>query len=49
MERAVRKSESITAEEAATHKVIDFIAVDVSDLLAKADGGTLWSASRRGS
>lgn len=41
VERAVRKSESITAEEAATHKVIDFIAVDVSDLIAKADGRTV--------
>jgi len=38
VERAVRKSESITAEEAASNKVIDFIAVDVPDLMEKADG-----------
>jgi len=38
VEKAVRKSESITADEAVAHKVIDFIATDVQDLLAKADG-----------
>jgi len=35
---AVRKSESITAEEALKHNVIDFIASDVNDLLRQMDG-----------
>jgi membrane-bound serine protease (ClpP class) len=38
VEKAVRKSESITAEEALQHQVIDFIAPDVPSLLAKIDG-----------
>jgi membrane-bound serine protease (ClpP class) len=37
VEKAVRKSESITAEEALRLKVIDFVAVDVNQLLAQAD------------
>ncbi len=38
VEMAVRKSESITAEEALKHNVIDFIASDVNDLLRQMDG-----------
>ena len=38
VEKAVRKSESITAEEAFKHNVIDFISTDINDLLSKADG-----------
>lgn len=37
-ESAVRESSSITAEEALELKVIDFIAEDMNDLLAKLDG-----------
>ncbi|MDD5167804.1 MAG: nodulation protein NfeD [Syntrophales bacterium] len=37
VEKAVRKSESITAEEAVSHSVVDFIASDVRDLLNKAN------------
>jgi membrane-bound serine protease (ClpP class) len=37
-ERAVRGAATLTADEAAEQHVIDFIATDVSDLLAKADG-----------
>ena len=37
-EKAVRKSVSITEEEAVKLKVIDFISPDVQDLLAKIDG-----------
>lgn len=37
-ERAVMRSESLSAEEALKLKVIDFVAVDEADLLAKADG-----------
>jgi membrane-bound serine protease (ClpP class) len=40
-ERAVRKSESITAEEALKLKVIDFVATDVGQLLANIDGKTV--------
>lgn len=40
-ELAVRKSESITAEEAAKRKVIDLVAENVEDLLAKIDGKTI--------
>ncbi len=36
--KAVRKSESITAEEALRLKVIDLVATDISQLLAQADG-----------
>ncbi|MCX7634684.1 MAG: ATP-dependent Clp protease proteolytic subunit, partial [Syntrophales bacterium] len=38
VEKAVRRSESITAEEALKHRVIDFVAADVNQLLAQADG-----------
>lgn len=38
VEKAVRKSESITAEEALRLKVIDFIAADLNRLLEQADG-----------
>ncbi len=41
VERAIRKSESVTAEEALKLNVIDFIANDVSQLLAKIDGKTV--------
>lgn len=37
VERAVRKSESITAEEALRLKVIDFVSTDVNQLLIQAD------------
>ena len=37
-ERAVRGAATLTADEAAEQHVIDFIATDVADLLAKADG-----------
>ncbi len=38
VEKAVRKSESITAEEALRLKVIDFVATDLNQLLAQVDG-----------
>ena len=38
VEKAVRKSESITAEEALRLKVIDFVATDLNRLLEQADG-----------
>lgn len=38
VEKAVRKSESITAEEAHKLKVIDFVAVDLKTLLEQIDG-----------
>ncbi len=38
VEKAVRKSESITAEQALRLKVIDFVAADMNQLLAQADG-----------
>jgi membrane-bound serine protease (ClpP class) len=38
VEQAVRRSESITAEDALKHHVIDFMAADVKDLLGKMDG-----------
>ena len=38
VEKAVRKSESITAEEALRLKVIDFVATDLNQLLEQADG-----------
>lgn len=38
VEKAVRKSESITAEEALKHNVIDYMAADVNDLLRQMDG-----------
>jgi membrane-bound serine protease (ClpP class) len=37
-ERAVRGAATLTADEAADQHVIDFVATDVADLLAKADG-----------
>ena len=37
-EQAVRGAATLTASEAAQQHVIDFVATDVSDLLAKADG-----------
>ncbi|PKO71477.1 MAG: serine protease [Betaproteobacteria bacterium HGW-Betaproteobacteria-14] len=37
-ERAVRQAESLSAEEAAKLKVVDFIADDLPDLLRQADG-----------
>ena len=41
VELAIRKSESVTAEEALKLNVIDFVANDVSQLLAKIDGKTV--------
>jgi len=38
VEKAVRKSESITAEDALRLHVIDFVAADLNTLLAQADG-----------
>jgi membrane-bound serine protease (ClpP class) len=38
VEKAVRKSESITAEEALRLKVIDFVAIDLNQLVEKLDG-----------
>ncbi|MBP8980503.1 MAG: nodulation protein NfeD [Syntrophobacterales bacterium] len=38
VEKAVRKSASITAEEALKNKVIDYVATDIRDLLAQAEG-----------
>ena len=38
VERAIKKSESITAEEALRLNVIDFVAADISQLLAQAAG-----------
>ena len=38
VEKAVRKSESITAEQALRLKVIDFVAEDMNQLLAQVDG-----------
>jgi len=47
VEKAVRESESITAEEALSKKVIDFIANDVRDLLAKADGREIFVGDQK--
>lgn len=44
-ERAVRKSESITAEDALRNKVIDFVATDVRNLLEQADNKTVLLSS----
>jgi len=41
VERAIRKSVSVTAEEALKLNVIDFVANDISQLLAKIDGKTV--------
>ncbi len=38
VEKAVRKSESITAEEAFRLKVVDFVTTDLNQLLSQADG-----------
>lgn len=38
VEKAVRKSESITAEDALRLKVIDFLSTDINQLLEQADG-----------
>ncbi|MBI4755337.1 MAG: nodulation protein NfeD [Betaproteobacteria bacterium] len=43
-ERAVREAVSLTAEEAARQKVIDFVATDVDDLLRQAHGRKVRSA-----
>ncbi|MCO5100356.1 MAG: nodulation protein NfeD [Burkholderiaceae bacterium] len=40
-ERAVREAASLPASEAQSSKVVDFIARDVDDLLARADGRTV--------
>jgi membrane-bound serine protease (ClpP class) len=45
VERAVRRSESITAEDALKNKVIDLVATDVRDLLEKIDNWTVSLAS----
>jgi membrane-bound serine protease (ClpP class) len=45
VERAVRRSESITAEDALKNKVIDLVATDVRDLLEKIDNKTVLLAS----
>ncbi len=46
-ERAVRDAASLPASEAQASKVVDFIARDVDDLLAKADGRTVTLAGER--
>ena len=45
VERAVRQSESITADDALKNKVIDLVATDVRDLLEKIDNKTVFLAS----
>ncbi|MBN1664159.1 MAG: nodulation protein NfeD [Deltaproteobacteria bacterium] len=45
VEKSVRKSESITAEEALKLKVIDYVAEDVERLLAQADGKKVETAT----
>jgi membrane-bound serine protease (ClpP class) len=44
-ERAVRTAATLTAEEAVKDKVVDLLAQDVPDLLAKVDGRTVTLAS----
>ncbi len=44
VEKAVRKSESITAENALKLNVIDFVAQDVKHLLEQMDNKTVWLA-----
>ncbi|MEN6372494.1 MAG: nodulation protein NfeD [Armatimonadota bacterium] len=44
-EAAVRRSANITAEEAVKKNVVDFIAVDMRDMLNKADGRTVKTAA----
>jgi len=41
VEKAVRTSESITAEEAVKKGVVDFLALDIADLLKRMDGMTV--------
>ena len=48
-EQAVRESVSLSASDALARKVIDVIAVDVSDLLKKVDGRVLSLGNSRGS
>jgi membrane-bound serine protease (ClpP class) len=45
VEKSVRKSESITAEEALKLNVIDFLAADLTQLLAQADGREVETAA----
>ena len=45
-EQAVRGAATLTADEAAQQHVIDFVASDVSDLLARADGRKMLVAGR---
>jgi len=45
-ELAVRKSASLEAEDAVAENVVDFVAVDLADLLAKAEGRTVNVAGR---
>jgi len=45
VERAVRKSESITAEDALRRRVIDFVATDVKNLLEQMDKKTVLLSS----
>ncbi len=45
-EQAVRGAATLTASEAAQQHVIDFVAVDVADLLAKADGRSVQVGDR---
>jgi len=47
VEKAVRKSESITAEEALRLKVIDFVAVDLNRLIEQVDGREVLLAGRK--
>lgn len=44
-ERAVREAESLSAEDAAKQKVIDFVAADLPDLLRQAEGRKVKLAS----
>ena len=46
-EKAVRESVSATAEEAAKLRVVDFIARDLAELIARADGRTVDVAGRK--
>ena len=46
-EKAVRESVSATAEEAAKLRVVDFIARDLGELVARADGRTVDVAGRK--
>jgi len=45
-EQAVRGAATLTASEAAQQQVIDFVATDVADLLAKADGRRVQAGDR---